>query len=198
MTTSPYKSLPKTSFWRPSVAGVPASDVDPVSRPKFVIERSEAVATAGSCFAQHIARHLSRAGFNFLVTEKAHPLLSSVAASELNYNLFTARYANIYTTKQLIQLLRRAYGLLQPVDDIWREPTATFLDPYRPTIQPGGFLTIDEFYGDRQTHFAAVRQAVENLNCFVFTLGLTECWINVADGLVYPVCREFPVGSMTH
>ena len=38
------------------------------------------IASAGSCFAQHIARHLRQTGFNFLVTETAHPMVPAADA----------------------------------------------------------------------------------------------------------------------
>ena len=41
---------------------------------------------------------------------------------------------------------------------------------------------------DRRQHFAAVRRAVETLDVFVFTLGLTEAWTCRESGAVYPVC----------
>ena len=36
--------------------------------------------------------------------------------------LFTARYGNIYTSHQLLQLLRRTYGTFVPQDNAWTEP----------------------------------------------------------------------------
>jgi hypothetical protein len=40
---------------------------------------------------------------------------------------------------------------------------------------------------DRRRHFAAVRQMFEQLDVFVFTLGLTECWLSRLDGAAYPI-----------
>src|SRR3954454_16031166 len=101
MSSHPYRSLPASAFWRRGVAEVPVADVDPVVRAPFRIAPSDRVATAGSCFAQHIARHLKASGFNYLVTENAHPLINREIAEEAGYGLFTARYGNIYTARQL-------------------------------------------------------------------------------------------------
>lgn len=188
MTDHPYRSLPRSAYWRDSVATPSLELVDPVVEPKFVLSLTDRVATAGSCFAQHIARHLSSAGFNYLITERAPDLFLPHLQQPYNYGTFTARYANIYTTRQLVQLLRRAYGLFQPVEEIWTAEEGGFIDPYRPEIQPGGFSSEEEFWADRAQHYAAIRTAVETLDCFVFTLGLTECWINRTDGAVYPLC----------
>jgi GSCFA family len=187
MSEHPYKSMPDYAFWSRSVAGLPASEVDPVVSAKFRITRNDRVATAGSCFAQHIGRELRRAGFNYFVTEKVHPAFEE-AAEGFNYGTFTARCGNVYTARQLLQLLLRAYGLFEPADQVWEERDGGFKDPFRPNIQPGGFPTLAEFYSDRAQHYAAVRTAVENLDVLAFTLGLTEAWIDSADGAVYPLC----------
>lgn len=195
MNAHPYKTLDKRAFWRTSVAEPAPGEVDPVGIAKFTLSRTDAVATAGSCFAQHIARHLKGAGFNYLVTETAHPLIPAYIADRYGYGLFTARYANVYTSRQMIQLLERAYGLFVPADDMWAAPGGALIDPFRPQIQPGGFPTREEFEADRAQHFAAVRTAVETLDCLVFTLGLTECWLAREDGAAYPVCPGVSGGA---
>ena len=186
--THPYKNLPARAFWHRAVAGVPAAEIDPVGQAKFTLARTDRVATAGSCFAQHIARHLAGAGFNYIVTEPANAMIPPHVAQDYGYGVYTARYANIYTTRQMVQLLQRAYGLFTPLDDRWMNDDGGVVDPFRPQIQPGGFPTIGEFEADRAQHFAAVREMVETLDCFVFTLGLTEAWAARADGAIYPLC----------
>ena len=195
MSEHPYRSLPQGNFWKPSIAELSCDQVDPVISGKFRITRSDRVATAGSCFAQHIARHLRSAGFSYLVTEAPHPLVPAELARKYGYGLFTARYGNIYTSRQLLQLLYRAYGLFQPEDDFWVNPDGRIIDPFRPQIQPNGFASMAEYRADRQQHFAAVRRAIEQLDVFVFTLGLTEGWVSRADGVAYPLCPGVAGGS---
>jgi len=101
--------------------------------------------------------------------------------------VYSARYGNVYTSRQLLQLLRRAYGRFIPADDVWEE-SGRFFDPFRPSIQPNGFATRQEYDADRAQHFAAVRRMFEQADVFVFTLGLTECWISREDGATYPMC----------
>ena len=72
----PYASLPDHCFWRKAISTVPAAEVDPVVRGKFRVRKTDRVSTAGSCFAQHIARHLSKAGFNYFVTETVNPFIT--------------------------------------------------------------------------------------------------------------------------
>jgi hypothetical protein len=183
----PYKDAPSYRTWRRAVTLLPMAEVDPVVSFPFRITREHRIATAGSCFAQHIARHLKTNGFSFLVTEPAHPLLLAETAEAYGYGHFTARYGNIYTARQLLQLIRRAGGRFRPVEDVW-EDGGVYYDPFRPSIQPGGFPTLQEYERDRQQHFAAVRKCMEEADVFIFTLGLTECWMAREDGAVFPAC----------
>ncbi|WP_417682156.1 GSCFA domain-containing protein [Roseibium sp.] len=185
---NPYRSLPDKAFWRRSVAGVPPATVDPVGEFRLRIDAKTRVATAGSCFAQHIARKLQQTGLNYYVSETGHPILPEDVREKNGYRLFSARYGNIYTARQLIQLMQRAYGQFEPVETVWRHPDGSYRDPFRPTVQPGGFISETELKKDRIQHLAAVRDMFETLDVFVFTLGLTECWRHKTDGAVFPLC----------
>jgi hypothetical protein len=185
--THPYKSQPDAAFWSRAMAGLAPEAVNPASAAPFSIGPGDAVVTAGSCFAQHIGPMLRAIKFNFLVTEEAHPLIDAEVARQFNYGVFSARYGNVYTARQLLQLIRCAYGEFRPTEDVWAE-NGVWIDPFRPQIQPGGFLSRREFELDRERHFAAVRQAFESLDVFVFTLGLTEAWVSNTDGAVFTIC----------
>lgn len=187
MASHPYRDLPPHRLWRKSIAAIPAEQVDPVVEGAFRIRRDSRVATAGSCFAQHIARHLVQAGLQYFVTEPAHSLVAHLAR-EFHYGVYTARYGNIYTARQLLQTLRRAYGQFVPQDDAWPAADGRVIDPYRPRIQPEGFASLAELHEDRAQHFAAIRRMVAEMDVFIFTLGLTEAWCNRQDGAIYPLC----------
>jgi len=188
MAEHPYRSLPDSAFWRRSVVAEGAA-VDPVAGGFLAIARNDKVATAGSCFAQHVARHLAASGFNYLVTESAHPIVPEAAARAAGYGVYSARYGNIYTTLQLVQLFDRAYGRFEPVEDVWAAPDGKgVVDPFRPTIQPGGFASEAEMRADRAQHLHRVREMFETLDILVFTLGLTEAWISAIDGAAFPLC----------
>ena len=188
MSSHPYKLQPSSAFWGRAIGAVSMAEVDPVVDGRFKIRRSDKVVTAGSCFAQHISRRLSLAGFTFHVTESAHPILGPDISHEYGYGVFSARYGNIYTARQLLQLHRRAYGEFLPVEDAWMDKAGRYIDPFRPSIQPGGFVTLEEMRHDRDRHLSAVRRAFEEMDVFVFTLGLTESWESRTDGAVFPVC----------
>ena len=183
----PYSELPDSSFWNRAVARVPPFALDPVNEVPFRISSSDGVATAGSCFAQNIARALHQKGFHYFVTEPAPPKWPAEAAREANYGVFSARYGNIYTPRQLVQLFDRAYGVFAPELPLWAGKNGGYADPFRPRIQPGGFLYEADLLADRVHHLACVRQLFENLDVFVFTLGLTESWEHKASGAVLPL-----------
>ena len=94
MSDHPYRGLPDSAYWRRSVVGK-GPVIDPLAGGFLTLTRDDKVATAGSCFAQNIARHLKKSGFNFLVTESAHPIVPAAAAERHGYGQYSARYGNI-------------------------------------------------------------------------------------------------------
>lgn len=190
--TSPYGDLPDHHFWRRSIASVEAHRLDPVVRTRFRIAPNDRIATAGSCFAQHIARRLQTIGDYYLVVEDGADLPTE-ARNERQYGLFSARYGNIYTAAQLWQLWREAYGEWSPGEDAWPGRDGGWVDPFRPTVET--FASRAEVAADRARHLAAVRHLFERCDILVFTLGLTEAWRAVADGAVYPLAPGVAGGS---
>lgn len=193
--THPYKQLPDHQFWRKAVALVPGDELDPVVTSALKIGPDEKVATAGSCFAQHIASRLSKRGFAYFVAETAPDGLSNEDAKARNYGVFSARYGNIYTTRQLLQLFDRAMGTFEPDDSVWPHPVSGFVDPFRPQIEPEGLPTEQHVIDARAEHFEAVRRIFKETDVFVFTLGLTEGWRAKKDGAVFPLAPGVAGGS---
>ena len=183
MQANPYTGRADYTFWRRTMAGRPMQDVDPVGKAAFRISEHDKVATAGSCFAQHIARTLVRLGFSYLVTEHA----ASGDDEAGGYGVFPARFGNIYTTRQLLQLFRRAYSVFDPHDVCWRRKDGRYVDPFRPQVEVAGFATPRALHEDVQRHLAAVREMFETCDVFIFTLGLTEAWVSRRDGAVFPL-----------
>lgn len=185
---TPYSTLPNHCYWSRAHRVAAPADVDPVVSGAFKVTRKTKIATAGSCFAQHIARRLKGDGFNFFAPESAHPVLSESIAARYNYGVYSARYGNIYTARQLLQLTERTLGGPAPVEDVWEGEDGTLIDPYRPQIQPDGFATRAEFDAAREQLYVAFRKILRETDVFVFTFGLTEAWVSKADGAVFPVC----------
>ncbi len=177
MPPHPYRGLPADQFWSTAIRPTSAADFDPVRDAKFTFSPTDAVAAAGSCFAQHIARHLEQAGYNYLRAE---------APGAPGEPVFSARFGNIYTVRQLRQLLLGAYGLHRPASRVWKRADGRFIDPLRPQLFPAGFATPAEVIEERRRHLEAVRTVFQDCRVFVFTLGLTEAWL-APDGTALPV-----------
>jgi hypothetical protein len=178
------------------MGGLAGEAVDPVVSFPFRVGRTERVVTAGSCFAQHIARYLTEQGFNHYIAERPHTVLKEEVAREHNYGMFSARYGNIYTARQLRQLLQRAHGRFVPKEEYWLKGER-YLDPFRPQINPGGFHSLEELRRDRKQHLERVLHAFKAARVFVFTLGLTEAWVDREDGAVFPICPGVEGGTFS-
>lgn len=182
----PYRGLPNHQYWRHAVER--QDDwlaVDPIVETDKTLKlyTDTKVATAGSCFAQHIARSLLKQGFHYLLAE------TPPAGQENNpiYQEFSAAYGNVYTVAQLHQLMQRAYGIFRPDVACWQNSEGRFVDPFRPSIREGGFETAEEFLADQNSHLKAVRRVFEECDVFIFTLGLTEGWYAKTDGAAIPI-----------
>jgi len=175
---NPYRTQPDHAFWSRAMMQLAIEEINPVANPRFQIGREDRIATAGSCFAQHISRALQADGYNYLVTEGG--------SIDRNYGVYPARFGNIYTARQLLQLFQRAFGLFTPAETAWRLADR-FIDPFRPQVEPGGFDSLEALQTDRERHLEAVRTMFEQADVLVFTLGLTEGWESQVDGAVFPL-----------
>ncbi|SHJ05998.1 GSCFA family protein [Roseomonas rosea] len=184
----PYSRLPDRNFWRSAVAERNPLEWRDLYAPKFEITRSMRIVSAGSCFAQHIGRQLLRSGFHYQQHEKPPGILAPEDHARFGYGLFSTRSGNVYTARQLLQLYRRATGAFRPAEDVvlWE---GRAYDPFRPSVEPGGFASAEELRHIRDTvHFPAVRRMFLQAELLVFTLGLTEAWVSKEDGAVHPTC----------
>ena len=191
----PYWDVPETSLWKPSVADLAPDRVAPFVEPVPLISTTSRVASAGSCFAQHISRHLRQWGYNYFVTEAGPPWLSQANKARHAYGAYSARFGNIYTARQLRQLAERSFGRFAPDVPVWPLPSDRVADPFRPRIEPEGFVSTSECLRDRDLHLAGVREMFEHLDVLIFTLGLTEGWRHRATGAMLPVCPGCGAGG---
>jgi hypothetical protein len=190
---SPYTDLPPEAFWRSGVVCQPPGAIPGLYRPKFVLDRATQIATAGSCFAQHIARHLQARRYTVIDAEPAPPGLTGEAAGRFGFGLYSARYGNIYTARQLRQLAGEAFDRFEPKDAIW-EKAGRFYDALRPSVEPNGFADPDLVVQHRKYHLRRVAYVLRTADVFVFTLGLTEAWTHGESETVYPTAPGTIVG----
>ena len=121
------------------------------------------------------------------IAETAHPIHHQFNDDLESYTQFSARYGNIYTIRQFLELFKQAFGLMPVVEDFIEEQNKWY-DLLRPNVHKHGFDSLEEAIADRKYHLFKVKELFLNSNIFIFTAGLTECWINEAHGHAYPVC----------
>lgn len=186
---NPYTNLPAESFWKTGAEKQHPLTIKGMYTKKFNINFSDKIATAGSCFAQHISTHLKKSGYSIIDTEPPVEDISESLSKKYGYKLYSARYGNIYYVRQLLQLAKEAIsGVVNEEDLVWMGKNGRFYDSMRPTIEPEGLKTREEVITHRKRHIDNVKEVLTEANIFIFTLGLTEAWVNKQTGRVYPLC----------
>ena len=191
--THPYHDLEDFHFWHRAVTDPAPGHIDPVVRCKS-IGNSEKLATIGSCFAQHIGTNIAKSGFNYFVAETCADEVPPAVARSRNYGVFSARYGNVYTVRQAVQLFDRAFGKFQCNEHIWNRGSR-LVDAFRPQIEPEGFSTAQELINSRSAHLECVRKVFAECDWLIFTLGLTEAWRSTRDGAVVPLAPGVAGGT---
>lgn len=192
----PYGSLGPESFWRSAVAETGVFGLESLWKSKWSLPKDALFATFGSCFAQHISRALVSRKMNWFNAEPAPGRTPDVLARKFNYGIFSARTGNIYTAKQLVTWVELASGDANVQDiEIWEDPNGRFWDMLRPGIEPNGFESIEEARASLTTTAEAFKKCITDANVFVFTLGLTEGWINTQTKQAYALCPGTTAGD---
>lgn len=191
---NPYHDRPDASFWRRSVSRVPVHQIDPADVPAFCLTGEDKIATAGSCFAQHVARRLPGMGLSYLCLED-DPSLPLEERQRRQFGLFSGRYGNIYTVRQLLELIEEAFGERAPATLAWQNDAGGWVDALRPSVEPAGLPTAEQVQEARLAHLDAVRRLVGSLDVLVFTLGLTEAWRDRREDRVLPLAPGVIAGS---
>jgi hypothetical protein len=191
---SPYTDRQARAFWRTGVSEQHPLTIGDLYRKKFSIAPDDKIATAGSCFAQHIAKNLNGRGYQVLDVEPAPRGMDAETAKQFGYGLYSGRYGNIYTTRQLLQLACECFGVATPQNVVW-EKDGRYYDALRPSVEPQGLDSVEEVLLHRKSHVQFVRRMFRAMNLFVFTFGLTEAWVDKRDGTVYPTAPGTIAGS---
>jgi hypothetical protein len=176
---NPYAKRADYTVWSRAVSGKTRLQMQVPTKPRFTITPLHKIATAGSCFAQYLSLALPDLGMSFMDYEKDRR-----APGE---PIFSARYGNIYTARQLLQLFEFAYGLRENEGGSWVDQQGMHRDPLRPTLESLRGDSRDFIVRERELHLATVRRVFEEAEIFIFTLGLTEGWVGKSSGVVIPV-----------
>lgn len=195
--THPYRGLPSNQYWRSAMSYQAPGLMNPSQPYPRKLLPSDKIATMGSCFAQHVSRALDLHGFCRLITEPGPDWMAAEFAHAQQFGLYSARYGNVYTPRQALQLLLRALGEFDPQEPAWplTNPVSHLADPFRPSVQPNGFKTLDELLADRAAHLTAVRELFLSADWLILTLGLTEAWCSRIDGAVFPMAPGVIAGT---
>ncbi|MEW6989350.1 GSCFA domain-containing protein [Colwelliaceae bacterium 6441] len=181
------KPIPEAMSW-PN----PTSDTAPSSKYQqqpFVLKHpifdaNTKIGSAGSCFAFEIARILQKQGFNYLVTERNDDPNSGIIIDGYTpgdkYARFSANYGILFNTPSFKQLAERAFAVKPTKKLLFQQSDGHWLDPYRENVM---FCDHQAYLNDYQRHLDATRNALEQVEVFIITLGLNECW-QFRDGSV--------------
>lgn len=182
----PYSILPKKSYWKHCLTAEDFALFD-MFKPKFAIRPSMNIATAGSCFAQKVGRYLRDSSANFLDVELSPPGLTMPNKERFGYGLYSGRYGNIYSARQLLQLVSSVYDRIIPTNITWKK-NDRFYDALRPSVEPNGLSSAEEVFAQRLDHLQRLRKLFGRTDVFIFTLGLTEMWSDKKTDVVFPSC----------
>ncbi|MCD2181237.1 GSCFA domain-containing protein [Rhizobium sp. GN54] len=192
--STPYTDLPPSRYWRSAVADRHPLDMEDLYSPRFPIGPADRIAVAGSCFAQHVGRALKASGFSVIDQEPPPEDLDRRFAETYGYGIYSARYGNIYTARQLLQLLKDSQAGTVREGDFWTRD-GRYYDALRPSVEPTGLDSLAEAMAHRSKHLGKVRAMLERTDIFIFTLGLTEAWRATGSGVVYPTCPGVVAGQ---
>lgn len=190
----PYQSQPKRAFWKTGARVGPDDMIAGLFHPKFTITPDTRIATAGSCFAQHIGAALRGAGCTMLDAEPPIHSMSQAVATRFGYGIYAARYGNIYSSRQLLQLLEEVRSGEPDPHHIWTRD-GRFFDALRPMVEPQGLASAAEVMAHRAQHLSKMAEMLQETDVFIFTPGLTESWMDRAVGRIYPVCPGVIAGT---
>lgn len=180
----PYTDQPLRAFWK-YCRETSDFNIAELYQPKVTLKPGQRLAAAGSCFAQNIGRYVRQSNLEFVDVEPAPANMPEAVAKRFGYGLYSARYGNIYTVRQLHQLLQDALNERIHPCAIWQRQ-GRYFDALRPACEPDGFSSETELRVHRLDHLRRVRTVFEKADAFVFTLGLTEAWTDRETGVAYP------------
>jgi hypothetical protein len=191
---TPYTNLDPNRFWRTGVSETHPLTVKNLYTKKFLISQTDQIATAGSCFAQHVTNQLRAKGFSVMDVEPRPAFLQDDVAKEFGYGIYSARYGNIYAVRQLLQLARDAETGTVDALNVWAKD-GRFFHALRPNIEPKGYDSVEEALALRRDHLKKVKQLFAAMDVFIFTLGLTEAWVDLRTGSVFPTAPGTVAGD---
>lgn len=128
------------------------------------------VSVVGSCFASNFRRWLVNHGYNFCQFEDG-PFAA----------FGSLRTGPLFNPGSVCQLAEWAYNGFDAADVAW-DVDGHLCDPYRKFLS---WPTKQDMWAEREAHFAATRNMIEQSEVLILTLGLSEVWRNREDKRCY-------------
>jgi len=191
----PYKNLPERQFWKSAVSVNHFSKIKEIWSPNFSLNADTLVASYGSCFAQYIGRRLDEAGYSWNITETAPGWVDPEVRRDFGYEIFPARTGNIYTASSALQWLEGAVDKSKRCYEMSVDTGGGGVRDYlRSRLEPEPFGSVDECTRSLDRSYDCFLESISTSEVLIFTLGLTERWVNSASGYEYPVCPGTVIG----
>jgi hypothetical protein len=194
MEINTYHHLSPSAFGKTGLRNADPYRLDSIYVQKFTIGQETKIASAGSCFLQYIHRQLKESDFDVLDYDLPPPGLHEDLKRKYGYSMYSARYGNIYSVRDLLQLMQEAAGKRTPKNVVW-QMNGMFFDTLRPGIEPEGLGSVEDVMAHRRHHLAKVMKIFLDLDLFIFILGLIEIWVHQASDTVYPSAPGTVVGE---
>jgi len=177
----PYDSLPSKSFF-PQLAN---TNGDLFLKPEdgLRIGPGDKIISFGSCFASKIKTICKRLNLNYLHKEDLSIHDTNKIRLEKVEN-FSLNYGNIYTSKHFLQLIKRTLNKDPSLPRVINDKENRKRNSFRPNV-----LSYDNevtLRKDDSNHLVNIYDAIKESSTLVFTLGLTEHWIDKATSLCLP------------
>ncbi|BBN80594.1 hypothetical protein PA25_05790 [Pseudoalteromonas sp. A25] len=185
------KPDPNAIFW-PNPNPKKEDNREPLSRFKQlpfvkrypIVNKDTPIGSAGSCFAQEIAKVFQEEGYNYIIEERNDDPAAGMVVDNYKigdkHAIACANYGILFNTPSFRQLAERAFATKPTQKILFQREDGLWLDPFRENV---GFYSQQAYKNDYQNHLDATRRALEKCEVFIVTLGLNECW-ELYDGTV--------------
>jgi hypothetical protein len=152
----------------------------PDGPPHHIVHRHTPLGSAGSCFAVEIAHNLQARGFRYVITERDGRKNGTPADS-------CALWGTLFNAPAFRQLVERAYGVIE-LPRLVRKTTLSGTTVYMDAFRHGPYWdSLEAWERNYEHHVAKAREALDQCEVFILTLGMNEVW-HSRDGQYY-----FPV-----
>ena len=172
-TNCPYEKLPLKSFF-PRLADS-KGNLFLEAKNNFQITSKDKIVSFGSCFSSKIKEICDKLELNYLKKND----LSEKHIDKINLEKktnFSLNYGNIYTSKHFLQLIKRVVGTHTNLPRIIVDNKNRKRNSFRSNIL--SYYDNKALRDDDQNHLKNISSLIKEANILVFTVGLTEHWID--------------------